>query len=530
MTGGGPADMDTLSVGLFDDANVYIGQLTNVDSVTWQHELSAPGALSCRVAEDDPLYADLLPKRILKVFWRGAPRMAARIDSSSVDLAVDGRRWREFQALPGCLQMLADGIVYPEYGKDHSASGQRWFGYMSKTGAWHASGNWSAAEGYDYNSDVTNKAGKPEGLSFPDPWWIAKNGPTFVEVGGQVQHFRRAFTTTSTLTYQILATADDFLTLWLDGEKLYESDQQTSKEWRFLQQITGTIATGDHQLAAQVVNARGFVDNPMALIATLQEVDSTGNVVGTPVVNTDDSWEIADNHPGFRRGDVLATVFEEAAARSVAAFGVLSLGFTHTQDTNAVDWADDPGEYALDVKSTVLDAVTQLTEKALDVDMDFDTLAVNAFNRLGSNLSGTVALQVGVSLKAHRIDRVEAKFNTTLVQKADGSYTEAADSTSVGTYGRIETGIELGSTSDNGTVTAVAAGAFTESANTAYTFTSTLSTLAGPQLYVDYNLGDTITVPDDAGSTKKVRVMAATVDASGEVPVITPEFSIDRSA
>jgi hypothetical protein len=90
--GGAPADPDAVTVTLHDTDGSLLGTLGIVNAVQWQHELSAPGSLTCKVGEDDPLYADLTPKRIVKAWWRGSPRMAARIDSSGIDLAQDGRR------------------------------------------------------------------------------------------------------------------------------------------------------------------------------------------------------------------------------------------------------------------------------------------------------------------------------------------------------------------------------------------------------------------------------------------------------
>jgi hypothetical protein len=529
--GGSPGDAGPVSFTLHDTDGSLLGPLTVVTGGSWQHELSAPGSLTCRVGEDDPLYADLTPKRIIKAWWRGAARMAARIDSSAVELAVDGRRWREFNQIPGILNTLADGVVYPEFGLDHATSGQRSFGYMSKHGAWVDSGNWTYALGAAYNSSQFYSSRQPEGLSFPNPWWIAKNDITSDEVAGQEQVFRRRFTTaTDNMNYQILATADDFLTLWLDGEKLYESGSQEPYQWQTLQQITGVLPAGTHQLAAKVTNMKWHGHNIMGFILTLQQLQASGEVVvAPPVVNTGTSWVVADNGPGFRRGDVLATIFDEARARGVGAFSVLSRGFTHSLDSNGDAWTDDPGEYALDVMSTVLDAVPALTETSIDVDVDFDTLTLQVFNRKGSDLSGTVTLEAGVSLKVDRVERVEAKFNTALVQKSDGTYVEVQDAASVAAYDRIETGLQIGSTASTNTAQKVATAAFLENADTAFTFTVTVSTLAGPQPYVDFGLGDSITLINDEGTTMPVRILTITIDASSELPGVTLEVTVDRS-
>lgn len=522
------------SIALFDEDGNWLANLPNAAGITWQHELSAPGALSCRLPLDDVSTAQATPKRILKVFWRGQARLAARIDSSGVTVAVDGRRWREFSNLPGVLNMLADGLIYPETGLDHATSSQRWFGYMSRTGSWTSSGNWTSALGAAYNDSSQGYFSRqPEGLSYPNPSWIAKRDITSIEPAGQVQVFRRGFTTTTAnLNYQILATADDFLTLWLDGEQLYSTDSQKPYQWQELQQITGVLPAGYHVLAAKVVNMKWYGHNVMGFILTMQQLQADGEVVlGSPIVNTNSGWAVADNAPGFRRADVIATIFGEALARGVKAFQVLTLGFTHDRDSHGVAWSDAPGEYELDTMTTVLDGVQTMTEKALDVDVDADTLTLHGYNRAGADKFSTVKLDVGVSLVDHRVERVEAKGNTALVQLADGTYAEQVDAASDAEYGRIEVGLQLGSTADTDTAAEVATAAFAESADTAYSITSTASTLAGPQVYVDWTVGDSIGVPDEtATGYLKARVMSVTVDASSDgPPKVTPELVLDRS-
>lgn len=540
--GGSPADLEPVSWTLHDTDGSLIGTLANVKDGNWQHELSAPGALSCKVAADDALFSSLTPKRIIKAWWRGGCRMAARIDGSAVDLAVDGRRWREFNQLPGVLNVLADGIVCPDAELVDATGSQRWFGYMSAAGAWYDASDWVSPIATAWASETGVRANRPEGLDFPNPSWIAVNGPDVDESDGAVQYFRKSFTLSSTINYQILATGDNTLTLWLDGQQLVQSED-LGLNWQHLAQVTGTIGAGTHLLAAKVANKPPrprwtYSANPMGLILTLQRVHTNGDVYEeTPVVNSNASWKASDAAVGFRRGDVIATIFDEARARGVPAFTTLSRGFTHTLDSNGDAWADAPGEYALDVQSTVLDGVTALSEKDIDVDVDFDTLTLQVFNRKGTDLSGSVTIKAYTpstpdgSATALRVERVEPKFNTALVRKADGTFAWVEDSASVADFGRIETGLELGSTSETSTAEDVAAAVFLESAHTAYTFTVEISTLTGPQPYVNFNVGDSITLIDDEGASRKARVMAITVafDQKLERWVPTLEVTVDRS-
>lgn len=519
------------AMALYDESGQWLTNLPNASGITWQHELSAPGSLTCRLPLDDPATAQATARRILKVYWRGRARMAARINGSGVDLAVDGRAWREFSNLPGVLAMLADANTYPETALYAAADTQRTFGFMSVEGPWYVPDDWVTPIGVRWSAETDVKAGRPAGLDYPDPSWIAKNGPHHVEATGATQYFRRTFTTTaSTLRYQILATADNQLTLYLDGERLITPDMQQGLTWTQLLQVTGVLDPGEHLLAAKVTNDRprpGHPYNPLSLILTLQQLQPNGDVVlGTPIVNSDETWLVSNASVGFRRADILLTLWAEALARGVKAVQVLTLGFDHDHDSRGQAWTDAPKEYTAEVNTSLLDVAATMTEADMDLDVDFDTLTVNGFNQAGQDLSATVHLLLGKdggALVSHHVDRAEMKFNVVLAQKADGTYAEFIDAAASADY-RMESGLSLGSTTEDQTAEELAAGALAEGAGTQYSFTTRVSPLAGPQAYVDYGVGDIVSVPDDAGVLVPVRVMALTVDASTEVPSVTPEL------
>lgn len=542
-TGGRP------SIVLYDTDGTWLASLPKAAGIVYQQAM-APGTLACRLpltnadGTTDTATALATAKRILKVFWRGGARQAARIDSSSVQWQ-DGRLWRVFNLI-GAMSMAGDVAVYPEYGVDRTASGQRPFGYMSqRSPSWFKPADWGAPQGYGYTADTGYRAGKPPSLSFPNPSWIAKYGPYVTKPKGHTEYFRKEFTTYgSDIAYQLLFTADDFLTLWVDGEQIYTPDMSQRDQWRQLYQVTGTLQAGRHTLAAKVVNRRwAGPNNPVGFILTLQQLQKNGDVVpGRPIINTNLTWLVSDAaHVGFQRADILTRLFNEALARATAAsqefqaVNTLSLGFTHDRGSDGVAFTDDPGEHTLDHGSSYLDVITQMTEKALDVTVDAGTLQLRGYARLGSDKHTTVHLDNGAGRVGgnvqHTIDRVEAKGNTALMQLANGTWVEYQDSASVTAYGRIETGLSMGSTSDTGPASSVATGYFADNADTQLSFTVQLSDLAGPQVYRDFGLGDTVSVMDETGSYHAARVMTITVDASGtdERVKVTPELMWDRT-
>jgi hypothetical protein len=529
---------------LYDTDGTFLTDLPLAAGIQWQDETSAPGALSLRLPLDDAATAQATSRRILKVYWRGAFRQAARIDSSSTDVAVDGRMWREWSNLPGLLSILGGVPVYPEYGLDRTSSGTRTFGYMSRYGhgAWLDSGNWTPAIGVRWSDMTGPRAGLPAGLDFPNPKWISKRGPMSDEPAFSHQWFRKMFDTTSQMTVQILATGDNFLDLWLDGEHIVESSSQNAFTWRDAFQVSQILPPspvgGRHTIAARIRNNRDAanIPNRMGFLFTMQEVDASGNVIEQPpIINSDEDWIVSDVAPGFRRAEVVTRVWSESNLYEYAATGLINLGFSITHDTDGNLWEDAPAEYTVDVGSSVLDALATFTEKDIDAAIDPDTLRLHMWNRRGADKTGTVRLGLGRdggNLLAHRVERVEPQYNTILMQLKDGRWVQRQTLAAVTANGREATGLSVGSTSDTGSANQVADAQLADLALPTVTFTSQVSSLTGPQMYVDYDLGDTINVPDENGAGYyAARVMAVTVDASSDGPVqVTPELMLDRSA
>jgi hypothetical protein len=293
-----------------------------------------------------------------------------------------------------------------------------------------------------------------------------------------------------------------------------------------------TLPAGPHVLAAKLGNVRlrySDANNPMGLLLTLQQTDASGDVLeGVPLVNSDPRWLAADV-AGFRKADVLVKLWTEGTAYGYRAMQILTRGFDHTHDSAGQPWTDPPGEYGLDVGSTVLDACTQLAESGLDVLVEPDTLTLQAWSRKGADRGGTVALALGVdggSVLAHQRTETEARYNTALAQLANGIWVQRQDATAVAAVGREGAGISAGSSSDLDTVAEVLDGQLAEAGQTLVAFTTQISSLTGPQPYRDFDLGDTVTVPGG----DRARVLALTFDAAEDGPVrITPELVADNS-
>lgn len=539
-----PPPRDRPTARLYDTDGAFLTALPLAAGIQFQDESSAPGAVSLRLPLDDPTTAQLTARRIIKIFWRGQFRQAARIDSAGSDVAVDGRMWREWSSIPGLLNILNHVPIYPEYGLARTSNTSRTFGYMARIGhgVWLESGNFTSPIGVPWSQMTGARRGYPTGLDFPDPQWIAKHGPNYNEPVNYYQYFRRTFTTDRRMSVQILATGDNYIDLWLDGNQLVSSDGQSSHTWREAFQITQWLEPspvgGRHVIAARVRNGRlnATDGNHSGLLFTMQELDDQGNVIEqTPIINSNENyWIVSDIAPGFRRAEVITRVWSESNLYEYAATGLINLGFSITHDTDGNLWEDAPSEYTVDVGSSVLDLLGMFTEKDVDVRINPATLRLDMWNRRGADLTASVQLnrgRDGGNLISHRIERIEPEFNSLLLQLADGRWMQRQNTAAVNADGREATGLAMGSTSDTGSAYHIADAQLLDASRTTITFTTQVSSVTGPQPYVDFNVGDTIAVPNEAGTAYyAARVMAITVDASTDGPVqITPELVLDRS-
>lgn len=513
---------DFPTVALYNDNNGWLASLPFADAIKYARTISDPGFVSMRLPLDDPATDLATPGTFLKVFWRGKCRQAAEITDSGVDMAVDGEMWRVFDNLPGVLNLLAKGCVWPEYGIDRTYSTDRTFGYMSVLGAWYNSGDWTNPEGIRYREDTGFRQFKPAGLSYPNPYWIARGGPYHIEPAGSTQWVRHHFTTyDDEMDIQILATGDDLRELWLDGERIITPDSATAEGWRSAFQYTAKLGDGLHVIAAKIRNSKRR-EGPMAFLLALQQLKKNGDVVlGEPVTVSSPYWWVSDVLPGFRRADVIRRCIFENRLHDVPVFDLIRLGFDEAKDTSGAGWADVPDQYTRPVGESMLTTVQWLAEKFLDIGMDPDSFNLQGWNRKGSDKSGTVIIRRGQadtigSLVSGGVDRQAPKFTVLLIQLSDSTWVEFADDDLVDVWGRIIQSVSAGSTATASQAQHVADGLFREQALAAATVTATITALDGPQYHVDFDEGDTIGFEDENGDVIPVRVMSALVDASAD--------------
>lgn len=109
--------------------------------------------------------------------------------------------------------------------------------------------------------------------------------------------------------------------------------------------------------------------------------------------------------------------------------------------------------------------------------------------------------------------------NALLVRHGGGGYHEIVEAASIAARGRREAYLELGTLPDAAAVDNIAAALFAVVAQPALSTAAGIEPVGADQPYADYDLGDTVTAPDETGAAVAVRVRGLTVteDDLGQV-------------
>lgn len=532
------------------DGLTDLGALTNARNIQWQEALNHPGSVTFEVPMDDAATALLVDRRIVKCAWfrdsTNVASFACRIQGEAVQIAADGNRWLRFENMPGLMSLLSDAVVYPEYGytgtgiEKRVTSPDRHAGYMSASGgAWYRSADWVAPPTpRTWGTGAHGK--KPAGFKAFDPTaqWISPYDPDVSQTASAVSYGRGAFYASDPMDVRIMYAFDDYGDLWVDGQQVVTADRTQHNQWVTDQTVDVRVSAGEHVVAFYNSNAPYVSghDNPVAAILSVRQLDSKGNPTGSPLLNTNATdWQVNDgtNEPAYRKAQILLRFFAEAADRGVLGITTLNHGWTDTDDSNGSAWSDLAAFVFPIATTTLLDIALQLCEQGMDARTDASTMTLKLYKRLGTDRSGSVALtpgDAGGTLKSYALQKTPVQYTSVLTQLSTGEWVVTSDAGQVSSVGLIESGVSLGTVSSASSAATVANRQLETAAYPAVGIEIETAMSGGPIPYVDYDLGDTITVPGLRNSgTMKARVMAITVDWSEENVRVWPEVLEDRS-
>jgi hypothetical protein len=306
---------------------------------------------------------------------------------------------------------------------------------------------------------------------------------------------------------RIYAAADNKVELYLDGGKVADFTGFLDGEY-----LEIDLSAGEHIIAAAVTNLQRTGDyNPGGFIATAFLVEPSG-LLGTQLFHTDHTWRCLPyptRPPGFTPGEVMELLRGETDI-----YDNVDFDFTATQASDGEPWSEY-AEITVRVGRTYLEMQREMAGSLIDIAAAPGAPVIRAWEKgaRGTTRSATLTQTAGnpdasefLQLRhtGHR-----ARINKALIRYAGGT-DEITATSSAGTRGGY---VELGPVQSLSEARRIAAEVMERRAEAAYTTTARiLPSATGPQPYIDFEPGDTVTCLDETGSLASMRVVGITLD------------------
>lgn len=203
---------------------------------------------------------------------------------------------------------------------------------------------------------------------------------------------------------------------------------------------------------------------------------------------------------------MLITLIEEAQTRG--GLGIVDWDFTATEDSDGETWTDDfPLE--LTVGMTLLDVIRQIAKTGIDFDILPDgsgNYVLSAYKLgIGSDKSETVYFRMGVNCTEVSHSEAGGSIRNALLVKYKNGYTSVQDATSITARRRRESVLNYDFVQRPDSAVTFASAELQGKKDPKRQISVKIYDGAGPRAFVDYSLGDTITL-DQKGVEEEYRV------------------------
>jgi hypothetical protein len=496
-------------------------------------ELRGPGAGSFSISRhDEKILADptLLDYRNIVRIKLGDRYLGAFfIQHRDADILGEGGAAEEVWRVSGeGLKSWAGGAeVRPYRGLKETSKDTRFFNFATEAGSWYVPSEWPAATQvakWDPENQPYWGTAPAQWPDAPNAYWIWDRPGSSSMPKGHV-FFRRTFNVSEAGSFAFFFAIDGYGDLYVDGELMMSL---TTAGWRETNRVDFDLATGPHVIGFRAYNVSGAAG---FLGALFRVGDSESATAASLVFDTDSSWRVSGypaSDPGWSVGDVLLALFGEAQARGVDAYTFLAPTFTATHDSAGNLWsARIP--WGFNIGASYSEIFSALEETICNIYIDPLTLEVSAWNKRGIDLSlngaspDAVELAVGKNLRQAVSENVADIRNVLSVRTTDG-WREYTNAPSVSLYGRLEASltVELPAAS----MPPIVAEYFSQKSQAADSATYEIVPILGAVPFVDFNVGDYVTAPNDLGLKVPRRVMSISVseDRFSGRPVYVIEF------
>lgn len=201
----------------------------------------------------------------------------------------------------------------------------------------------------------------------------------------------------------------------------------------------------------------------------------------------------------------------------------LDWDFGPGKDSDGNNWTDT-GDYEYRVGTSLLDVVRQIGALEYDFTITRDPatglFTLHAYPyRVGTDVSSTVHFRVGMDITEVSREEVGAEIkNTILVEFSDPSnpYTTVQDAASVATYRRRESLLQASNASKLSTAIKYGTSEVNSTKDPTRNIAIKVSDTPRPFIFIDYNLGDTISYDNGRTAEMKYRVDGAQLSWTGD--------------
>lgn len=552
-----PEDPAELAAAVYrrPDLNDPIVTLDTPTALGFRDPLNDIGSGELTLKNDDPDLALIQFGDIVRFTRRGYAAFAAVITDDLAVIIDPNEEAGQATVLsgPGHLAIIDEARVYPARGLEQlPVEIDRLFNWA---GLDYDDTHWRGATSMGIQSADSlwwmydDGDPMPEDWPYPDAHWIwAAIGTQEWAPEGSC-YFRQTFTVPEGVPkVRIYFTCDDSGQLYIDGQKVYDTDNQGNIPEQVRSDVLIDVTPGDHLIAVHGYNVADpegdELHNPAGVLVAVFPVDATGITTSdTPLTYTDESWKIVEYPPfppGMTIGEILIVAIEEAQARG-SLLGLTPM-FTRDIDSDGVPWTETP-DVATKVGESYLVFARELIESYCDLWMAPAGLELHAWVPGGRGETRDITYHPPTDTTDPLTGNLQSLVHHTVVSPGDamlvrwaGGWTERTDPDAVDTYGRRETLLSLGAIQSRGEahrITDRQLGKFSTPRTAIEAGILPIDDTDTP--YLAYRPGDSITVPGRTGPAVERVVAIGCVLEDGKVldtvefkdPLLTDEERFD---
>lgn len=277
------------------------------------------------------------------------------------------------------------------------------------------------------------------------------------------------------------------------------------------------------------IDLRLAVDNTAGFILTGLEVDSDGKE-GAVAIRTNTDWKVSSVEPKWRPAIILRTLIQEAADRGVYRLNGITYNFSATGPTSG-SWTSSV-DLTIRVGSDLLTVLDDMVDLGIDFWLNPSTMVLSAWESRGTDRTATVLLDTGVNLMRFSTTTEQQLKTVALVRSKDG-WLVAAQDTLRTTNGRREMFLEYGNTASEDVARTQARQVLARTGKSQVVANAVeVAVTTGAVPYVDFNVGDTVSIPDPSGNGGRgtARVLSIALKEEGGGVKFSPELEVITSA